>query len=500
MSRVTARRLCAPAVAIAVAATLGGSASAGASERISARVAAAEAPASQLAVSGRIPVPGGGLIHRFRQRAGGLPVFGAEAVVADPPDAAPVLVADTTEEGLEPPGAGGAISRARAIAAATQATGSERLRAPARARLGIDPRSGSLAWEVSLPSARPLGDFLVMIDARSGERLSARDLLWRTTASATLFDPNPVVTQGSYAGLLDAKDRDSALLTGLRAPVSLPRITSTKGCLVGTYADARLGKRAKSVCRPSLDFTGVTRSDDRFEALMAYFHIDRTRAYVDSLGLSRSLRAKPQKVRANAIPADNSFYSSLTQSMTLGAGGVDDGEDADVIVHEYGHSLQDQAVKGFGRSIGAGSMGEGFGDYLTAAMSSLVTGGDARFDACVFEWDSVSYSDTGCGRRTDRFLTLRRAERRCLREIHCMGEAWSGLVYELRGALGIDPQGRSVMDRVVLESHFMLAKRSGFGDGARALLAADQLLYAGAHVPALEAELIERRFCKRSGC
>jgi hypothetical protein len=56
------------------------------------------------------------------------------------------------------------------------------------------------------------------------------------------------------------------------------------------------------------------------------------------------------------------------------------------------------------------------------------------------------------------------------------------------------------MDRVVLESHFMLGKRSSFRDGARALIAADELLYAGAHVPAIEAELIERQFCKRSGC
>jgi hypothetical protein len=500
MSRVTAWRLRAPAVGIAIAATLGCAASAGASEPVAARLAAAAAPAGQLAAAERVAAPGGGLIHRFRQRAGGLPVFGAEAVIADPPDAAPVLVTDTTAPALEPPAASAAISRARAIAAASAATGSERLRAPARTRLGLEPRTGSLAWEVSLPSARPLGDFLVMIDARSGAELSARDVLWRTDASAALFDPNPVVTQASYAGLLDAKDRDSPLLTSLRLPVSLPRLTSARGCLVGVYADARLGKRAQSVCRPSLDFTDLTRSDDRFEVLMAYFHIDRTRAYVDSLGLSRSLRAKPQKVRANAIPADNSFYSSMTRSMTLGSGGVDDGEDADVIVHEYGHSLQDQAVKGFGRSVGAGSMGEGFGDYLTAAMSALVTGGDARFDACVFEWDSVSYSDTGCGRRTDKFLSLPRAERRCLREIHCMGEAWSGLLYELRGALGVDPQGHSVMDRVVLESHFMLGTRSGFGDGARALLAADELLYAGVHVPVLEAELIERRFCKRSGC
>ena len=497
MSRVTARAatafaLAGSALAVCASAAVG-------SEGVSAR--AATAPSAQLTVGERVPVPGGGLIHRYRQRAGGLPVFGAEAVVADPPDSAPVLVTDTTAARIEPAPADSAIPRGRAIAAARLAADAARLRAAPRARLGFDPRTGSLAWEVSLPSARPLADFVVLVDARSGEEISTRDVLWRADLSATLFDPNPVVSQGSYSDLLDAKDRDSTLLTSLRVPVSLPRITSPEGCLVGVYADARLGKRAKPVCRPSLDFTGVTRSDDRFEALMAYFHIDRTRAYVDSLGLSESLRARPQRVRANAIPADNSFYSSMTQSMTLGSGGVDDGEDADVIVHEYGHSLQDQAVKGaFGRTIATGSMGEGFGDYLAAAMSALVTGGNPGFDACIFDWDSISYSPTGCGRRADRALTLKRAERRCLLEIHCVGEAWSGLLYELRAALGADTLGQSVMDRVVLESHFMLGKRSSFRDGARALIAADELLYAGAHVPAIEAELIERQFCKRSGC
>ena len=99
---------------------------------------------------------------------------------------------------------------------------------------------------------------MVLVDARSGEKIRTRDVLWRADLSATLFDPNPVVSQGSYSDLLDAKDRDSTLLTSLRVPVSLPRITSAEGCLVGVYADARLGKRAKPVCRPSLDFTGVT--------------------------------------------------------------------------------------------------------------------------------------------------------------------------------------------------------------------------------------------------
>ena len=145
-------------------------------------------------------------------------------------------------------------------------------------------------------------------------------------------------------------------------------------------------------------------------------------------------------------------------------------------------------------------MAEGFGDYLAAAMSALVTGGDERFDPCIFDWDSVSYSGSGCGRRADRSLTRKRAERRCLRAIHCIGEAWSGALYELRGSLGSDPQGRSVMDRVVLESHFMLTPGASFRDGARALIAADQLLYAGAHAPAIEAEMVERKYCKPGGC
>jgi Fungalysin metallopeptidase (M36) len=498
MSRGFAHR--APALAAALVALLVGAAPAAASERVTARLAAADAPLGQLSAAGRIAVPGGGLIHRYQQRAGGLAVLDAEVVVADPATAPPILVSDTTASGVKPRSGARAIPRSAAIRAAIAAADAERIRAAPRARLGIDPASGALAWQVSPPAARPLADFLILIDARSGELIRIRDLLWRASVSAALFDPNPVVTQGSYAGLRDAKDRDSALLTSLRVPVTLPRITSAKGCLVGPYADARLGKRAKRVCRYSFDFTDVVRSEDRFEVLMAYFHIDRTRAYVDGLGLSDSLRSKPQKVRANAISEDNSFFSSMSRSMTLGSGGVDDGEDADVIVHEYGHSLQDQAVHGFGRSVGAGAIGEGFGDYLAAAMSALTTGGNAQFDPCIFDWDGVSYAPSGCGRRADRSLTLKRAERLCVEEIHCLGEVWSGALYELRGLLGNDPQGHSVVDRVVLESHFMLGKRSGFGDAARALLAADQLLYAGAYGPAIEAEMIERKICKSSGC
>ena len=105
----------------------------------------------------------------------------------------------------------------------------------------------------------------------------------------------------------------------------------------------------------------------------------------------------------------------MTRSMTLGTGGVDDGEDADVIVHEYGHSLQDQAVPGFGRSLAGGRDRRG--------LRRLPGGGDVgadhrrqpKFDACIFDWDGISYSaDRLRAARRQAALDLKKAERRCV--------------------------------------------------------------------------------------
>ena len=64
---------------------------------------------------------------------------------------------------------------------------------------------------------------------------------------------------------------------------------------------------------------------------------------------------RPIKVNVNGrIDEDNSFYSPGTKALTFGRGGVDDAEDAEIILHEYGHSIQDNQVPGFGASAQAG--------------------------------------------------------------------------------------------------------------------------------------------------
>lgn len=446
----------------------------------------ASAPTSQL---GEVEVRDslGTRFYRFRQEVDGVPVLGAEAVVSEPPGARADLLADGTRRGIERPGRA-RVDRPAAVAAAKRRAVVERLRAQPRASLAIlpDPSGGRLVWRVLLPSREPVASFEVLVDARSGDAVRLRDLLRRETGTARVFDPNAFVANGSRDGLSDGGDADSALLTALRRPVTLSRLDAS-GCLRGAWVRATLP--AGDVCKADRDWTAVTRSDDRFEAIMAYFHVDRAQEYIQALGFGNVL-ARQVRVRADDLPEDNSFFDPATGEISLGTGGVDDGEDADVIVHEYGHAIQSDQVAGFGSGAEAGAIGEGFGDYLAAALSATFTQDD-RFDACVAEWDQLGAGDPAaipCLRRADRDLTAAEvAGPPCGGEVHCAGEAWSGALWDIRSALG-----GAVVDRLVIQSHFGLTPDARFHDGSRALIAADRALYGGVHEPMLR-ELLGSR-------
>ena len=117
-------------------------------------------------------------------------------------------------------------------------------------------------------------------------------------------------------------------------------------------------------------------------------------------------------MRINQIGIDNSFSWDKHDLLRFGKGGVDDAEDAEVILHEYGHAIQDsQRLRGFGTSVEAGSIGEGFGDYWAVTVRNVIA---PTPDApCVADWDSVSYTSTvpHCLRRIDPTSTTRGSER-----------------------------------------------------------------------------------------
>jgi hypothetical protein len=443
---------------------------------------------------------------RYQQVVGGLPVLGSDTVLTDGRGRRGDLVIEGARRARRAP-AQATLARADAVRTARQAVRATTLRGRIAASQAIlvgaaGPRT---VWRVVVPSGQPLGSFEVLVDGRDGRVLRVRDLLRRAfTASGegSVFDTNPIVAQEERGDLSDADDADSATLTALRDEVALARLdTASPGCLEGQWAHAAIP--AGEVCdNPDRDFSALTRADDEFEAVMAYFHIDRAQEYIRSLGFT-NVRAAQQRVHANEIfldedddplppgEQDNSFYDPLSGEISLGAGGTDDGEDGEVIVHEYGHAIQDDQVPGWGASEEGGAMGEGFGDYLAAVLSATFAP-SATFDPCVAEWDEIGFGNPAavpCLRRVDGSSTAGDVGpgTDCDGEVHCAGEVWSGALWSIRAAIGA-----TVADRLVIQSHFSLTPAAGFHEGALALLAADETLHGGVHA-AFMRELLAAR-------
>ena len=478
-------------------------------------------------------------IVQYSQQVGGVPVLGGDvAVIGDSAGAtaAPAVAMDASAAKVAAPPEP-KVSAAGAIAIAKQATGASGLRSRPSADLAIDSKHGdALVRRVTLASSRPLKDFQVLVDATSGDVLQKINVLHYAssqTGKAQLYTPNPVVMNGGYSGIgttkaADNNDKDTAKLTALRAPVKLKLLAKHQHCLKGQFVDARVGSgKGAPVCRKSLNWSNVTRSQSDFEGLEAYQEITQIQSYYHQLGFRGKANVHPQRqtVIADAFAQDNSFYSPGDRKIRFGRGGVDDAEDGDVIVHEYGHSIQDAQRRGFGNCncFQSGALGEGFGDFESAVNTVISPNVPSSYLAtgayCIFDWDGTGgYGGPGvkpCGRLAtgaDGTNTYNQAVHTCRTpqgpEIHCLGEVWSHGLIDLLGNLSPDSHGRPPIVVDVLLSQFLYKDNETFKQAVNALLEADDSVYGnsngdpgtGAHDAAICAEMKTARGIDASGC
>ena len=268
-----------------------------------------------------------------------------------------------------------------------------------------------------------------------------------SSAVGTVFLPNPVADLQDQS-LTDRKDADYAALAPAYHDVTLTNLDGS-GYLVGDWANviSETGDRAFSAAGSFR----YRRNDDRFEQVMAYFWVTESQKYIQRLGFGSRLRPvnmESQDVRINQWGADNSYSWDKHDVLRFGKGGVDDAEDAEVILHEYGHAIMDsqQTPFGYGASVESGSIGEGFADYWAVTVSNaLAPTPDAP---CVADWDAVSYTSTvpHCLRRVDRDLHY---PEDVTGRVHRDGQIWSRALWDIRKALG-----NVVADTIILEGMF----------------------------------------------
>ena len=323
-----------------------------------------------------------------------------------------------------------------------------------------------LVWEVIHHRWGPT--WQILIDANTGQVLKPAQDLNRYAPPfqgvGQVFVTNAIVATGDPS-LRDNKDSASAVPSSAYKMVGLERLLGT-GYLDGEYASSSASK--KRVSSPTHQFL-FDRSSNGFSETMGYYFLDFAQQRIQALGFTgaKSINARQQVFSIDRYHKDNSFYSVSSKEIAFGTGGVDDAEDAEMIWHEYGHSVQDDLVDRFGTTAESGAMGEGFGDYWSGTLGeqyNTISLNGVPEKVCLAEWDSTTY-------RTGTPTCLRRLDGNkhypedMVGEVHDDGEMWSAALWLIRAALGADRA-----DRVILQHHILLTKDATFNMAGHALI------------------------------
>ncbi|MDX1740563.1 MAG: hypothetical protein R3178_04680, partial [Rhodothermales bacterium] len=387
-----------------------------------------------------------------------------------------------------------------------------------------------LVWSMVLwPDASP-GEWEALVDAQTGDIVQLLDLsvhrvelevnepyqrselgLTESSAMATgtgyVFDPDPLTSSGAPYGspYFDSADGDVAVLNDERILVDLLELSVDNDSnyrLDGPHVQIVGGGSLSPPYQPpalaSPDDFRFTRGDDHFEAVNAYYHLDKSQRYVQSLGFldrqNGALRVNPR-----AFASDNSFYTPSQNIIEFGIGGVDDAEDAGVLWHEYGHALLESGAAGLNAAGEGQALHEGWSDYWAGSyMRFLAETQVGKRD----DWENVFRWDSGDGQIwPGRSLTLSGTYPDdttcddpgdpngdgCL--IYSDGLLWATSLMEIYTDLG-----KNITDRLVIHSHSYLSHPVTFADAAEAIVQADRDLYGGVHTASIVDRLSTRGY------
>ncbi|MDR6547058.1 putative small secreted protein [Chryseobacterium rhizosphaerae] len=262
-----------------------------------------------------------------------------------------------------------------------------------------DEGDTKLVYRVVINSYENSGSWETMVNAKTGEIISVKDIavyhkdkdeasesskkktkklnktvIFKASGSGYVYDPDPLSRTGSIYGgsYVDGNNATNTSLDNARSLVTLSDIEFANNVykLKNAYVEIR------NITKPNTGlFTQATnqflfnRSELGFEAVNAFWHIDKSLRYINkTLGISCKPTTNGGVVLydPHALNGeDNSRYTS-SGALEFGQGGVDDAEDADVILHELGHGIHHWLSGGLSNTDG---LSEGSGDYWAQSYS-----------------------------------------------------------------------------------------------------------------------------------
>ncbi len=313
---------------------------------------------------------------------------------------------------------------------------------------------------------------------------AAQPALLGTTVNGTgrVFDPDPRSVLMNDA-LLDSSPSSS--FTTAYFTRTLPGITSNAGFYSLTGPWVTIAEIESPTSAPSTTVSGnwtATRGTNAFDDAMCYFHIDQSQRYLQSLGFTNVQHGSINVDSDGVAGDDNSHFMSSGNYLAFGHGGVDDDEDADVILHEYGHAITFSIVPTWGSGGDTGAIGEGFGDYWGGSYSYVSPNGSTYHPEWAFTWDGHS-ADTWSG----RFMNLTNltydsshtyAAHETISSIaNYSDQLWSAPIFQAFVTLMQMGYARTNMDRIMIQSFYGIGGSPKMRDLAYAIVNTASNLY-----------------------
>ena len=322
----------------------------------------------------------------------------------------------------------------------------------------------------------------VVVDAGSGKILRSRDLILnqrrgRAGVTVNVFDPNPTIKSGfalnGTAGYADANNADSAFFQSMMTPVSLDNLSVRADGKIDLAGPNVVIADSEQPKNPDCSFRGSSfmprRSDPCFDAVNAYYFIDKIMRYLNgTLGFNArpikyagGVRVDPHGLNGE----DNSHYSPFSDELAFGEGGIDDAQDHDVIIHELGHAIHNWVTKGHISQVEG--LSEGSGDYWAASYDrQFMRPGHVAYN-WTFSFDG--HNEFWPGRSV---AVASKYPQGAQGEIHGAGQLWATVCMEIYDAIG-----KQKADKLFWSALSSLNERSSQLDAAKAYVVAAKQLF-----------------------
>jgi hypothetical protein len=307
-----------------------------------------------------------------------------------------------------------------------------------------------------------------------------------TNVLVKIFNPDPLTTARSeyVAPYINYNKLDTPALNNERKDLLLGLKIDSEG----NYLAENKYVLIKDIYAPNVepfstkykDSLIVTRNTDIFKQEMVLYHIKHFQEYIQRLGFTNI--QNQLWVDALGDFGENSHFEFGDQDpyLILGIGGIPDAEDADVIIHEYGHATAYYIAPNTIGSEERIAIDEGNSDILAVIYSRKLSDYNWRK---VFNWDG---NQTWNGRTTES--TKNYVDNYVLNR-YSLGEIWSAAVTDIAEQIGLD-----TTVTLLLTSMASLQTDMKIPEFAQLFIQADSLLYNKYHFSTIKNSFFNRKF------